>query len=484
MPGGESLHQAPEDGPYAVVGGGLAGLAAAEALAGAGKRVVLLEQRAELGGRISSFRDPGTGWYLDNGQHVWMPCCTELTDFLDRTGIGDLVHVQPRLRIMFLERGRREAVLEALNLPTPFHLLLPFLTFPPLRPGERAALLRGLLSLKRSGDQLLSEGEGMTFGEWLAGKRQPARVIECFWEPVITSILNQGVDEVRADLAAMALLTSFLAGKGDANLAWLSQPHGIVWDRVAGVLEERGVSVRRGSRVEGIELGEELAGEHAGEHAGGQAGARGGEPRAIALLLAGGERLPVAGVVTAIPPGGLRKLVPAGWRDASPFIDGDGLDWSPILNLHVWFDQPITTEPFLCVLNSPLQWIFVKAGQTPGGGRNPIPATAQHLDLLVSASDRFLGQGDRQTTGLLLEELEAVLPEARSAQLLATTLVHETRATFRAVPGSEAHRPSQQTPIQGLSIAGAWTATGWPATLEGAVRSGRAAVRALGVNTT
>jgi len=474
MPGGESLHLVPKEASYAVVGSGIAGFAAAEALSRAGKRVVLLEQRAELGGRISSFRDPRTGWYLDNGQHVWMPCCTELTDFLSRTGIGDLVHVQPRLRVMFLERGRREAVLEALNLPTPFHLLLPFLTFPPLRPGERAALLRGLLALKRSGDQLLSDGEGMTFGEWLAGRRQPARVIECFWEPVITSILNQGVDGVRADLAAMALLTSFLAGKGDANLAWLSQPHGTVWDRVAGVLEDRGVSVRRGTRVERIELAGEIAGEQEGERA--------GEPRATALLLAGGERLPVAGVITAIPPGGLRKLVPTGWRDASPFIEGDGLDWSPILNLHVWYDRSVTTEPLLCVLNSPLQWIFVKAEQVPDGGRDPIPATAQHLNLLVSASDRFLGQSDRQTTGLLLEELEAVLPAARSAQLLATTLVHETRATFRAVPGSEAHRPAQQTPIPGLAIAGAWTATGWPATLEGAVRSGRAAVRALGVN--
>ncbi len=464
----EKNPQIPEMAPWAVVGGGVAGLAAAEALSRAGRQVVLLEQRAELGGRISSWRDPGTGWYLDNGQHVWMPCCTELTDFFDRTGINDLIHVQPRLRVMFLERGRREAVLEAWNLPAPFHLLLPFLTFSPLSPRERVALLRGLYSLKRSRNRLLGEGGGSTFGEWLAGRHQPPRVIECFWAPVITSILNQGVDEVRTDLAAMALLTSFLAGKGDANLAWLSQPHGTVWDRVAGFLEGRGVSVRRGTGVEGIQL--------EGEEA--------GNPRVAALRLAGGERLPVAGVVTALPPGGLRKLLPAAWNDTTPFAEGSGLEWSPILNLHVWYDRAVTTEPHLCVLNSPLQWIFVKPGQTPGEGRDPVPATAQHLDLMVSASDRFLGQDVEETTRLLLGELEAVLPGAGTARLLATALVHETRATFRAVPGSEDHRPSQSTPVRGLAIAGAWTATGWPSTLEGAVRSGRAAASALDVSAT
>ncbi len=467
MDGEPGAHPVEGRQPYAVVGGGVAGLAAAEALIRAGQCVILLEQRTELGGRISSFRDLDSGWYLDNGQHVWMPCCTNFVDFLNRTGVGDLTCTQPRLRVTFLEQNQKKAVLEALNLPAPFHLLLPLMTFPPLRPGDRAALLRGLMSLKFSGARFPAKGQNSTFGEWLAGKRQPARVIESFWEPVISSILNQRVDEARADLAVMAIRDSFLAGKRDANLAWMSQPHGTVWNRVAVDLEERGVSIRRGTKVEEIELAD---------------GGDSRKPRLTSLMLSGGERVPVAGAVMAIPPGALRGIVPSELRDASPFREGTGLEWTPILNLHAWYEKPVTGEPLFCVLNSPLQWVFVKPGQAPVGGSDPVPSSAQHLNLMVSASNRFLGQDDGQTIDLLLDELSAVLPGARSTKLLATKLIHETRATFSAVPGSEAHRPPQQTPIPNLAIAGAWTATGWPSTLEGAVRSGRAAVRALGVS--
>ena len=467
MSGGSDAYRAEAQQPYAVIGGGVAGLAAAEALIRAGQRVILLEQRTELGGRISSFRDPDSGWYIDNGQHIWMPCCTEFIDFLCRTGVGDLTYTQPRLRVTFLERDRQEAVLEALNLPTPFHLLVPLLTFPLLRPGDRAALLRGLISLKLSGGRLFTEGRDRRFGEWLAEQRQPESVIERFWEPVITSILNQKVHEVRADLAAMAIRASFLAGREDANLAWMSQPHGTVWNRVAVGLEEQGATIRRGSRVEGIELVD---------------GGGSREPRLSSIVLAGGERIPVAGAAMAVPPRVLQGIMPSELRDTSPFREGTGLEWTPILNLHLWFEKPVTEEPLLSVLNSPLQWIFVKPGQSPDGGRNPIPSSAQHVNLVVSASNHFLGKDHRQTTALLLDELYTVLPGARSTKLLASKLVHETRATFSAIPGSETYRPSQQTTIPGLAIAGAWTATGWPSTLEGAVRSGRAAVRSLGVN--
>ncbi|MFC1500287.1 hydroxysqualene dehydroxylase HpnE [Candidatus Zixiibacteriota bacterium] len=467
MSGGSGDH--PVDGrlPYAVAGGGVAGLAAAEALTRAGERVILLEQRNELGGRISSFRDPDSGWYLDNGQHIWMQCCNEFTDFLTRTGVSDLTCTQPRLRVTFLERDRRAAVLEALKLPTPFHLLLPLLAFSPLRPGDRVALLRGLISLKLSGTRLLAEGGERRFGEWLIKQRQPASVISRFWEPVITSILNQQVREVRTDLAAMAIRNSFLAGKGDANLAWMSQPHGNVWERVATALEERGATIRRGTKVARVELAGGLDNQ---------------VPRLSAIVLAGGEHIAVAGAVMAVPPGTLRECMPPELQDTSHFRQGTSLAWSPILNLHLWYEKPVTGEPLLCILNSPLQWVFAKPGQSPDGGRNPVPSSAQHLNLVVSSSHRFLGQDDRQTTALLLDELSSVLPETRSTRLLASKLIHETRATFSALPGSEQYRPPQKTTIPGLAIAGAWTATGWPSTLEGAVRSGREAVHSLGVS--
>jgi hypothetical protein len=263
----------------------------------------------------------------------------------------------------------------------------------------------------------------------------------------------------------MAIRTSFLAGKRDANLAWMSQPHGTVWSHAAGTLTERGVDIRRGAKVEEVVF---------------TAGAEG--PVGLsAVRLTGEERLPVAGVIAAVPPGVLRGLLPPDMREREPFSVGTSLEWSPILNLHAWFAQPVTTEPLLAVLNSPLQWIFVKPGQDPEEGRIPVPATAQHLNLVISASGDFLGRSDGESTALLLDELGSVLPATRTTTLLATRLVHETRATFSAIPGSERHRPSQQTPVPRFALAGAWTATGWPSTLEGAVRSGRAAVHALGV---
>jgi hypothetical protein len=198
-------------------------------------------------------------------------------------------------------------------------------------------------------------------------------------------------------------------------------------------------------------------------------------------VLDDGERIPVAGTVLAVSPGMLQTIVPDELSAHPPLNLGIGLEWSPILNVHVWYEEPVTEEPVQCVVGSPLHWIFSKPGQEPEGGRRPIPATAQHLNLVVSASRGFLRSGPDEIVPLLLEEVAAHLPAARAVQVLATRVVHERRATFRAVPGSEAFRPGQATPIPNLAIAGAWTATGWPSTLEGAVRSGQAAVEALDV---
>ena len=456
--------EAPER--YAVVGGGLAGLAAAEALLNAGHPPILYEQGRDLGGRAGSFRDPETGWLLENGQHVWMPCCTELVGLLQRTGAEHLTRTQRRLRITFLERGRAPTTLQALPLPSPFHLLVPLMRFPLLRPGDAARLVGALVALRVSGRRLIEEGADRRFVDWLKERGQTARAIEVFWEPVVSSIVNEDLSTVRLDLGAMAVFTSFLAGSRRANLAMTLEPHGKVWDHIAHRLGEGGADVVRGKRVERLEVGPVGSGHSL---------------RLQALVLAGEERVAVAGAVLAVPPGALEGLLPADLGDIGCFRRGAALEWSPILNVHVWYEEPVTEEAVLCVLGSPLHWIFSKPPQDPVGGRRPVPVTAQHLNLVVSASRTFLGSGPEEIVPLLLEEVAAHLPAARAVPVVAARVVHERRATFRAVPGSEAHRPPQHTPVPNLALAGAWTATGWPSTLEGAVRSGRAAAEALGV---
>jgi len=233
-----------------------------------------------------------------------------------------------------------------------------------------------------------------------------------------------------------------------------------LWDRVAERIRDRGGEVRYGAKVTGVEIDE--------------------SPRIRAIRLirtsAAGtatEAIEVAGAVLAVPPGVLTGLLPAQWRAVEPFNRGTGLSWSPILNLHLWFDRPVTGEPMLAVTGSPLQWIFVRPPATGYSGRD------QHLDLVISAACPWLGKTPETIRDALLPELQALLPAARDAGLIAWKVVLMHRATFAPRPGSERFRPPAAGPVPNLALAGAWTATGWPSTLEGAVRSGEMAARVL-----
>jgi hypothetical protein len=289
---------------------------------------------------------------------------------------------------------------------------------------------------------------------------QTARAIEVFWRPAITSILNVVLEEARLDLAVMAVRTSFLAGRHDADIVRSRVPQTQLWERVVEHLRAAGGDVRLGVRVDALE------------------GTRAGVE---AVILADGARIAAEGLVLAVTPAAAGRLL-GSLGDGGSGAPGSGLGWSAILNLHVWFDREVTDDDVTCLVESPLHWVFRKPSQEPNGGARPIPASARHLNLVVSASDRFLAEPPDRTTDLLLSELADHLPAARSAKVLGTRLVHERRATFRPEPGSEEGRPGPAGPVPGTALAGAWTATGWPSTLEGAVRSGRAAARHLTVN--
>jgi len=444
--------------PVAVIGAGLSGLAAAEALQRAGRSVVVVEQHRLPGGRAGGFRDPTTGWLLENGQHVWMPCCTALMGLLRRTGAEELVEVQRRLEVTYVERGRSPAVLKALPLPTPFHLLLPLITFPLLARADTSALLRALVALRVSGRGLERNGADRLLIDWLRDRRQTPQALEVFWRPAITSILNVELETARLDLAVMAIRTAFLAGSRSANITRTRVPQTRVWERVMGHLRERGAEIRMNARVEALTAS---------------------PGRVDGIVLADGDRVDVGGVVLALPPSASNRLLATLGDEGDR---GGDLTWSPILNLHVWFEEAVVDQEVTCLVGSPLHWVFRKPAQEPEGGSAPVPSSAQHLNLVVSASDAYLGRSPQEAKKDLLDALADHLPELRTTRVIFSRLVHEHRATFRAVPGSEAARTGPAGPIDGIARAGDWTTTGWPSTLEGAVRSGQAAARHLSVN--
>lgn len=430
----------------AVVGGGLAGLAAGLACADAGARVTLLEARPRLGGATWSTRHQGLA--IDNGQHVFLRCCTAYRDFLARIGAGDRVEIQARLAIPVVAPGGRTAWLRRHPLPAPLHLAPSLARFAHLSWAERwrvAAAARQLAKLDPT-DPALDE---RSFGAWLARAGQSPGAIEHFWDLVIRPTLNAVAGDASLALAAMVFQTGLLREADAADVGWARLPlERVHAEPAARALAERGAQVAMRARVREIEV-----------EAGGVAGIR-----------VDGRRIPADAVILATPHAEAAELLPG-----ESGIDTRALaalPSSPIVNLHVVWDRPILRHVFAAAVDSPLQWIFDRTG--PSG-----LASGQYLAVSLSAADAYLGVPAESLRRRFEPEFRRLFPAARGARLEKLFVTCEPAATFRQAPGTRRLRASTQTRVRGLYLAGAWTDTGWPATMEGAVRSGLAAARAL-----
>jgi hydroxysqualene dehydroxylase len=427
----------------AVVGGGLAGLAAALECADAGASVTLFEARKRLGGATFSVRR--NGYWLDNGQHIALRCCTAYRAFLRRLGVEDLLEIQPRLRIPVLGPDGRRAVLDRTGLPAPLHLAFSLLRYRHLRPTERLVALRAAASL-RSLDPADPQLDADTFGAWLRRHGQSERAVSALWNLIALPTLNLEADEASL-LAAVKVFRTGLLDESDAcdvgvPRVPLQRLHG---DPALSVLRARGARVELGRPVMRV------------------------EPNGEELRLEVGERQESAdAVVVAVPHHALARLVPDGVVDEAALAR---LGASPIVNVHLHFDRRILGEPFAAVLDSPVQWLFdrtVSSGAERG----------QLVSISLSGAEQELALSQGEIVARVRPAIEHLLPSARQATLLDAAVTKEPRATFRAAPGTAALRPPQRTTLQGLYLAGAWTDTGWPATMEGAVRSGVEAARA------
>jgi len=440
-----------------IVGGGLAGLSAAVTAVDAGWAVTLLESRARLGGATHSFTRAFEDGEIvvDNGQHVYLRCCTAYREFIRRLGVEEQTFLQSRLDVPVVDPATgRIARLRRDRLPAPLHLARALLTYRLLSFRQRVRAIVAMLALDRV-DRDAPSSDTQTFGSWLAAHGQSPHVIERLIDVFTIATLNAPSAQVSLTLGAMVFQDGLLrkADACDIGIARvpLGQLHG---DAAAAVLAAHNADVRLRARV-----------------------------RAVSALEGGRWRvdtddtsIEADAVVLAVPHDVAADLLPAGSIDDPAAVRG--LDVSPILNVHVIFDRVVLTEPFIGAVDSPVQFVFDRT-QASGLHASGQQASGQYVAVSVSAADAWIDEPVAQLRELFMPELLRVLPAARDAVVRDFFVTREREATFRPVPGSAARRLPTTTNAAGLVVAGAWTATGWPATMESAVRSGVAAARAL-----
>ena len=441
-----------------VIGGGLAGITAAIALREAGNRVTLLESRPRLGGATCSFTRGGL--VVDNGQHVFLGCCTAYRELIARLGMTGSVTLQDRFDVAVLG-PHGQARLRRTRLPGPLHMGQALVTYPLLSPAERLRVTRAALAM-RFLDPARPGLDSQRLGDWLAARGQSERARRVLWDLFTVSALNVAGDDANLSLAATVVRTALLGARDAADIGTPAIPLGDLHGKAAARrLDQLGATVRLGAKVTSVQP---LAG-------GGfqvRLADRGVSDAAVSADIAAAD-----GVVLAVPPETAARLLPAGAAARGP---GPGqwreLGASPIVNVHVIYDRQVTQLPFAAAVDSPVQWVFDRTG--PSG-----LASGQYLAVSVSAADDVVDTPAAQLREQFIPALEEIFPAAREARITDFFVTRERRATFRQEPGCGEKRPGAMTGLAGLVLAGAWTDTGWPDTMEGAVRSGLNAAREL-----
>lgn len=434
-----------------VIGAGLAGLSSGVALAEAGFRVKLLEQRPFLGGRASSYSLPD-GEQIDNCQHVTLGCCTNLDDFYGRAGaLGKIARYG---RLVFVDPAGRRAIMEASALPPPFHLAPSLAFYPSLSCAEKRGIAEAMLAIaRRAGHNDDGDAAGSSMLEWLRAHGQSDGAIARFWSVVLVSALNEELARTEARYGLDVFWKAFLSARAGYIVGIPRVPLGELYEGCRLAIERRNGEVLCRASVRGFKQNE-------------------GSITGVAMD--GGREHSADFYVLAVPHEAALKLLPERLVAGEPiFRQIRNLRVSPITSVHFWFDRDVMSEPFLTLLDRTTQWIFNKSRLTeqPGDGR--------YLQSVISASYGLVERSRQEIIKLCLGELHEVLPEAREARLIKATVVKETAATFSPEPGADRWRPPQRTPVPNLFLAGDWTLTGWPATMEGAVRSGYLAAEAI-----
>jgi zeta-carotene desaturase len=456
-----------------VIGGGLAGLSAGVALAEAGFRVRLYEKRPHLGGRAASYVLPG-GEHVDNCQHVTLGCCTNLADFYRRVGAAGKIRFFDRL--VFADSTGRRGTMEASSLAPPMHMAGSFAAFPLLDWRDKRAIARALVAIARSGGRPDDADGGVNMLDWLRRRGQTEAAISRFWGVVLVSALDEELSRTDAHYGIDVFWKAFLANRSGYHVGIPSVPLGELYGGCLAAIEKRGGEARLRASVRGIAVE---------------------DGRAACVEFENGAREIADYYIAAVPHDALPSLLPAAVVERhAEFRNLSRLRSSPITGVHLWLDREVISEPFLTVVDRTTQWIFNKTalsesatnGANGSNGSNSASSAnesksentpRQYLQMVISASYDLIPRSRQEILALAWRELCEVVPAAREARLVKGTVIKETSATFSPEPGCDRWRPAQSSPIANLYLAGDWTATGWPATMEGAVRSGYLAAEAI-----
>lgn len=428
----------------AILGAGLAGLAAAAALAQRGFAVTLLEARPRAGGRASSFQDAASGQMVDTCQHVSMGCCTNFTHFCRTVGIAHLLQRQSTL--WFMTPDRRVSRLRAAPLPAPLHLAAGFLRAHYLTVADKLRIAWGLRCLRR-----IAPEEDPPFLDWLMRHGQTPRTVARFWGLILTSALNETPERLGLRYARKVFVDGFLGHRRGFEVELPCVPLGQLYgEELQRWLTRHGVRLHLGCGARRLQV--------VGERVGG-------------VELRNGETIQADWYLSAVPFERLLDLLPEELITAEPYFrELRHLETSPITSVHIWYDRPVLPWPHVVLIDCLGQWVF---------SRGEVAAGEHYLQVVVSAARQLRGLGHDEVERQILEEMARLFPAAAVAQVKRARVVTEHAATFSAVPGVDKWRPPQISPIPNLFVAGDWTATGWPATMEGAVRSGYLAAEAL-----
>nr|MDQ3011225.1 hydroxysqualene dehydroxylase HpnE [Acidobacteriota bacterium] len=438
--------------PVLVLGGGFAGLAAAVDLAERGVRVLLLERRAFLGGRAYSFTDNTTGDTVDNGQHLMMGCYHHTLSFLGKIGSSHKLKFQQNPQVDFLSEREGAASFKCPSLPAPLHLLVGLFKLQSIGWRDRINALRVGLALRslNSNQERLAD---ITVREWLNSLGQTQRMQSRFWDLVALATLNETPDRASADMFARVLDQAFMHTRQDSTMViskvGLSD---LYTDDARRFIEARGGDVRLNADV--VKIGLE-------------------DGRLHGVELRNGERIEASAAISAIPYFALKRMIPADVLERSESLRRC-LEFksAPIVSINLWYARPVMDLEFAGLLDSRIEWVFNK-NAIGGSG----PSGHQHLALVISAAHEAAKLPKEELIDLAISQMRRFFPLARNQHPVHAFVVREQDATISHTIGTARLRPSHQTEFKGFFLAGDWTGTGLPATIESAVQSGQACVR-------
>jgi len=430
----------------AIAGGGLAGLAAGCALAEAGFRVSLFERRPYLGGRASSYQHPGTGEIVDNCQHVLLGCCTNLLDFYRRAGVEDKIRWYEKLT--FLEPGGRASVIGPSALPAPLHTALAFLRAACLNFRDKLAISRAMAALAPAAPA----DRGESFLDWLQRHGQTAQAIERFWKTILVSALNEDLDQVSVPYAAQVVRESFLKSETAGRMGIPTVPLTELYGTAVDYIRARGGDIQFRAGVDSFRA----------------------ETSNVGVTINGQEQK-FDSLILAVPFDVLGRMLPDGASSAPLAAALGQFRTSPITGIHLWFDREISNLDHAVLLDRTIQWMFHKSRIIAGRG----DVGGSYIELVVSCSRSLVEKSKAEIVDLAVKEAQEFFPGARDAKLVKSTVIKEVHATYSPRPGIDQYRHKPETAWARVFLAGDWTATGWPATMEGAVRSGYLAAEAL-----